>query len=290
VVAPSGCPARDRYQAGLAILAKRYRIVYAHAPLSLEARPHPYLAAGDASRADELNQVLRDPEVEAIFAARGGYGASRILPLLDGDAFLRRRPLLCGFSDITALHGWAARLGVPTVHGPVVTQLASLPEAELGSLYDLLEGRALPALEDLEAVAPGRARGPLLGGNLSILAHLCGTPYLPDLAGALLLLEEIGEQPYRIDRMLAQLELAGVLADLAGVIVGSLCACEAPQGPEAVPWTGRQVVLDRLRGLGVPVAIGAPVGHADHNLALLLGVEGTLEVGEVRGTLRFERG
>ncbi len=286
-MAPSGSPAADRYEAGLAILAKRYRIVHAHSPLPLAARPHPYLAAPDAARAEEVNRALRDPEVEAIIAARGGFGASRLLPLLDADALRRRRPLLCGFSDLTALHAWANGLGVPTVHGPVVTQLSTLPPAELDSFYALLEGRALPCLEALEPLAPGRARGPLLGGNLSLLAHLCGTPYLPALAGAILLLEEIGEQPYRLDRLLAQLELAGQLRAVAGVVVGTLLDCDAPQGPEAVSWSGRAVMLDRLRALGVPVALGAPVGHAEHNLALPLGLEATLEVEAARATLRF---
>lgn len=286
-MAPSGSPAPDRYEAGLAILAKRYRIVHAHSPLPVAARPHPYLSAGEAHRAEELNRALRDPGVDAVFAARGGVGAARLLPLLDGEALRARRPLLCGFSDLTALHAWAAGLGVGTVHGPVVTQLASLPSAEQEGLFALLEGRALPRLEGLSALARGRACGPLLGGNLALLASLCGTRYLPDLSGAVLLLEEVGEQPYRIDRLLAQLELAGVFGRVAGVVVGALSDCDAAQGPEAVPWTGEAVVSDRLRALGVPVALGAPVGHADHNVALPLGREALLEVGAERACLSF---
>jgi len=284
VVAPAGPPDPDTYRSGLAILAARYTLVHVYQPPSSgePAGALPYLADADERRAEQLNGALRDPEVEAIFCARGGYGAMRILPLLDGEALVRRRPPLVGFSDVTVLHAWAARLGVPTVHGPVVTQLPRLPEDEVRSLCALLEGTALPRLDRLRCVSPGQARGPLWGGNLTLLSHLCGTPHLPDLAGHVLLLEEIGEAPYRLDRMLTQLRLAGVLTHVAGIVVGELLDCDAP-GISA-----ERVVCDRLSDLGVPVVCGAPIGHGAHNIALPLGEDVCLDA--TRGVLTIEPG
>jgi len=266
VVAPAGPPDPDTYRGGLAILAARYTLVHAHEPARARSGSTlPYLADTDERRAEQLNAALRDPEVEAIFCARGGYGAMRILDLLDGQALVRRRPPLVGFSDVTVLHAWAARLGVPTVHGPVVTQLPRLPDGEVRSLFALLEGTALPRLDGLRCVAPGQAEGPLWGGNLTLLSHLCGTRHLPDLTGRILLLEEIGEAPYRLDRMLTQLRLSGALARVAGVVVGDLLDCDAPEV------SAERVVRDRLSDLGVPFVCGAPVGHGSHNIALPLG-------------------
>jgi muramoyltetrapeptide carboxypeptidase len=277
VLAPSGPAAPDAYQAGLAILAARYTIVHAYTPG--EAAALPYLSDDDERRVERLNVALRDDAVEAIFCARGGYGAMRLLEHLDGDALVRRRPLLVGFSDITALHAWAARLGVPTIHGPVAIQLPRLPMAEIDAMFALLEGRARPELGELETIVSGHAAGPLWGGNLTLISHLCGTPYLPDLRGHLLLLEEIGEVPYRVDRMLTQLRLAGVLRQLAGVVLGELIDCDAP------PTSGLEVARERLRDLGIPVVAGAPVGHGQHNVALPLGLTAQLDADA--GTLRF---
>jgi len=269
VVAPAGPVPADRYRAGLEILAARYTLVHVYDPAA--AGPLPYLAGTDQQRSEALNRALRDPQVEAIFCARGGYGSLRILEALDGEALRRRRPALVGFSDVTALHAWAARLGVPTLHGPVVTQLARLPAAEVEALFAALEGRGLPTLTGLQPAVGGRARGPLRGGNLTMLSHLCGTPWQPDVRGAILLLEEIGEAPYRLDRMLTQLRLARALEGVAGIVVGTLLDCDAPQGPTAALVEARSVVVERLAGLGVPLVLGAPVGHGDHNLALPMG-------------------
>ncbi len=274
----------DRYRAGLAILAARYTIVHDYQPAAPDG-PLPYLAGDDEARAGALDAALRDERVEAIFCARGGYGSSRLLGRLDGEALRRRRPLLVGFSDVTALHCWAARLGVPSVHGPVVSQLARLPEEDRAALFALLEGEA-PALSGLECLVPGTASGPLLGGNLTLLAHLCGTPQQPDLHGRLLLLEEVGEAPYRIDRLLTQLELAGVLDGVAGVVVGELTGCDAAAERHLPAHDARAVVACRLGALGVPTVLGAPVGHGARNVALPLGVPAHLDASA--GALRFE--
>ncbi len=288
VVAPASPVAVDAYQAGLGILATRYTIVHAYDPQSLSAAPFPYLAAEDQCRADFFNQALRDLQVEAIFCARGGYGVMRILGLLDSEVLRQRQIPIVGFSDITALHAWAACHGVASVHGPVVTQLGHLPPPEVQSLFDLLEGQAAPHFSGLETVRRGFATGPVWGGNLTIISHLCGTPYLPNLSGRILLLEEIAEPPYRIDRMLTQLMMAGVFQQTAGIVIGDLLRCDGPQGPHQLFTRGRAVMAERLGHLGIPVVMGAPVGHGEHNLALPLGVPAHLD-GDA-GTLWFEIG
>lgn len=287
MVSPAGPCAPELYLAGSSILASRYRVVHGAQHPGPADDQLPFLAASDQRRAAAVNQALNDPAVEAIFFARGGYGCSRLLDVLDQDALQRRRLPMVGFSDITALHAWATCSGVPSIHGPMLSQLPRLPEPQLEQLWALVEGQAVPPVRRLEALAGGRARGPLFGGNLTLLAHLCGTRWLPDLSGRILLLEEVGEVPYRVDRSLTQLQLAGVLPRLAGVVVGDLLGCEPDLEPQQLPGAGaRAVLLDRLGSLGVPVVLGAPVGHGDRNLALPLGAQvtldadaGTLEVG-----------
>jgi muramoyltetrapeptide carboxypeptidase len=283
VVAPAGPVPRDAFFRGLRILEGRYLVQHDEALFSREG----YFAGSDARRAAELNRYLRDPQVKAIVCARGGYGLLRILPLLDADALRARPRPIVGFSDVTALLAWAhGAAGVRTIHGPVVTQLGELPAADAAALVRLLEEPAPtgPWFREMTAVVPGRARGPLLGGNLEVLSRLVGTRYLPRLQGAILVLEEVGERPYRIDRTLTQLLLAGVLDGVAGVVVGRLEKCEEPDGsgPSAA-----EVVRERLAPLGVPFCVGAPVGHAERNKpfpfgapALLDATAGTLELAE----------
>jgi muramoyltetrapeptide carboxypeptidase len=258
------------YRAGLEILASRYRIVHADDPAEDRATELPYLAGSDERRLGSFNQALQDSQVDAIFCARGGYGCMRLLDLLDADALSQRNLPIVGFSDITALHAWAACVGVGSVHGPVVTQLPRLPGEQREALFALLEHHIALPLTGLTPICPGRAAGPLFAGNLSLLAHLCGTPYFPPLDGAILLLEEVDEAPYRIDRMLTQLLLAGELSSIAGIVIGELVRCDA----------ARDVLVERLRPLGVPIASGAPVGHGRRNLALPQGATALLDTGE----------
>lgn len=278
VVAPAGPAPAEPFRQGMEILSARYRVV--HGGIAPEPWDDlPYLAGDDASRASALNLALRDAEVEAIFFARGGYGSTRILQALDGGALVSRPIPLVGFSDITALHAWAACLGIPTIHGPVVTQLSRLPREQVEGMFRLLEGGRAPRLDGLEPLVGGRAQGTLWGGNLTVISHLCGTPYLPDLTGQVLLLEEVNEAPYRLDRMLTQLRQTGALQKVAAVLVGDLTGCHDPRMVSCRP-----VLEDCLGDLGIPVLLGVPVGHGDQNLALPLGwtaeVDG--DAGEVR--------
>jgi muramoyltetrapeptide carboxypeptidase len=194
----------------------------------------------------------------------------RLLSQLPFSGFLSRPPLLVGYSDITALSlALYAQCGLVSVHGPMVGTLAQNP-ASTEELRALLFGKtpSLVTLEDPLCLSPGMAEGPLLGGNLSLVAALAGTPYLPSLEGAILFLEDIDEKPYRIDRMLTQLELSGALDGLAGLLLGDFTGCVDPNYPEP-NWIS--VVAERFQPKKIPILAGFPAGHGPQNSPLLLG-------------------
>ncbi len=231
-----------------------------------------YFAGTDEGRAAHLAALLGDPTLGLVLAVRGGYGCSRLLPLLDLEALVAARGCLLGFSDLTCLLNTLAGRGLITLHGPVLTQLPRLDQASLDDLAGLLKGQ-LPWPGQLmgQMLRPGLARGPLMGGNLTLLCHLLGTPWFPPLEGAILLLEDVGEAAYRLDRLLTQLELAGVFGLVAGLAVGSLSAEPAEQ-PALLDAVGR-----RLAGLGLPVVTGLPFGHGPANRLLPLGALAELD-------------
>jgi len=273
VVAPSGPVPRARFEAGAAILAARYRLVHDERLFAQEG----FLAGSDDARLSELTQALADPATGALFFARGGYGLMRILPSLDAATFQRSPKPIVGFSDVTVLHAWAARAGVVSIHGPVVTQLGDLPPPDVQSLIDLLESAEPPLPVDglRRWAGRGKADGVLRGGNLELISRLVGTPWALPLDGAILLLEEVGERPYRIDRALTQLELAGALVGLRGVVLGDLERCQETNGAPSA--TAEEVVVERLSRLGVPLLGGMPMGHGKRNRALPLGVKVELD-------------
>lgn len=285
VVAPAGPAPPARLTLGLERLAERYRVVAAD---NLFDRTG-YLAGGDDRRTEALNRALADPDIRAVFCARGGYGCPRILEGLDTTLRADPKPI-CGFSDITALLHWARAQGVVAIHGPVVTQLGELPPVDLEHLFALLEDPAYaPTLSGVALPgAAGVAEGPLTGGNLALLGALAGTAWAPSLEGGLLVLEEVGEQPYRIDRVLTTLlqQPAGRSAGgLAGVAVGALTACAPGEagGPSAL-----EVIAERLGRPGRPLVSALPFGHGGRNVALPLGVVARLDAG--RGTLCWAGG
>jgi muramoyltetrapeptide carboxypeptidase len=279
VIAPASPFDPALFARGLDVLSGRLGLVPRLRP-DVTAR-RAYLAGDDARRLDEWREAVADPEARAIFCARGGYGVMRLLPEIDPSPLLERPKLLVGFSDVTALHALLNRAGLATVHGPVVTQLGRAPEDALAHLEALLSGTA-PRAGPWDVPAPGaglvasrtlrsgRATGPLLGGTLALLAHLQGTPFAPRLEGAILFLEDVGEKPYRIDRYLAQLRLAGALDGIAGLAVGQLTECD-DAGVLAA-----DVVREVALALGVPAVEGLPAGHVDGNFALPLGARATL--------------
>ncbi len=279
VVAPSGPVPRERFLTGAARLRDRYSLIYSERLFTHTG----FLAGDDAERLAELQAALRDPTVDAVWCARGGYGLMRILPALDLSGFGRSPKLLIGFSDVTALHAWAALRDLPSVHGPVITHLSDLPEEDIDAMIALLEGAA-PShqLAGLTPLVSGWATGRVIGGNLEIVTRLLGTPYSFDPKGALLVLEEVGERPYRVDRQLTQLQLAGWWSALVGIVVGDFHQCgDASSSPSV-----REVLAERLGSLTIPVALGAPVGHGARNRAFPLG--GPAELDADRGTLTVE--
>jgi muramoyltetrapeptide carboxypeptidase len=234
-----------------------------------------YLAGGDARRAEELSDAMEDDDVKAIAVARGGYGAMRILEALPWAALERRPKWLIGFSDITALHAMAWRAGVASVHGPNVTGLGreASPRTRAAWLSSLEQPASAHAWRGLRVVHPGRATGPIVGGNLAIIQAMAAAQKLIVPEGCILALEDVTEAPYRIDRMLTSLRLGGHLARAAGLVLGGFDRCAPGPDGRAVD----EVLAERTSGLGIPVLAGAPFGHGAHNDAFVLGSNVHLE-------------
>jgi muramoyltetrapeptide carboxypeptidase len=239
--------------------------------------------------------MYADPEVRALWAVAGGWGCQRILPYLDFAAIDAHPKLLIGSSDITALHlALAARTHCPTIHGPnTAHSWGEGPRAsfralvfEAGTPTALNPPNPDPLIPDpwpIRTLHPGKARGRLLGGNLSVLTALVGTPWLPSFVGAILFLEDTNEAEYRIDRMLVQLAQAGILKRVAGVIFGQCTNCRNPV-PGYTGFTVDQVIEQHLAPLGVPVFQGAQIGHIAAQISLPVGaqVEIDADVGSIR--------
>ncbi|WP_207212419.1 S66 peptidase family protein [Sphingobium cupriresistens] len=270
--------------------------------LKPKAAPHlagryGYLAGTDADRAADVNAMFADPQVRAVFAVRGGWGCARILPRLDFATIRKNPKLLVGFSDITALHlAFAAKAGFTTIHGPNAASSwgAFSWDAFRAVAFDAAtptfttpvgqEDRLAQRSGRIRTFRPGVARGRLLGGNLTVLAALMGTAYLPDFTGAILFIEDIGEQPYRIDRMLTQLSLAGVLGKLAGVAFGQCTDC-GPGGTSYGGFTLSEVLQQHLEPLAIPAFQGGQFGHVANQYSLPLGVEAEMDASA--GTIRL---
>jgi muramoyltetrapeptide carboxypeptidase len=269
VVAPSSPFDRDRFERGLERLSGRYEVSL-H-PALFERRR--YLAGSDEVRAAELADAFGDDQIRAVFTARGGSGAGRLLPLID----LGQMPLkpLVGFSDVTVLHAALQTARRVSIHGPVITQLVEQPDWVIARLFALLEGQIPEPLSGTPLV-PGVVEGPLLGGDLTVFATLLGTRWLPDVSGAILLLEEVGEPPYRLDRAWTHLRNGGVLGRVAGIALGTFIDCE-PRDPRYGPHTAREVLTELATAAGVPCVANLPVGHGGVNAPLALGARVRLD-------------
>lgn len=277
VVAPAGPIAPERLRAGLARLTPHLDLRVPDGVTSATG----YLAGSDQRRAAELDGMLRDPDIRGIVLARGGYGIARILPLLD-PAVLRADPKpIIGFSDGTALLAWAARAGVRGIHGPVIGQLADLPDEDIAAMVRLLRdptpiGRLPWALAPTGVAFDQPVSGRLAGGNLTLWANLIGTPWQIDPAGTIALFEEVGEKPYEVDRDLTHLINASGLAGAAGALIGQLTRCNDPAHPEDEDATSLAAIDERLRHLALPGLRGAPFGHGKRNASLPWGARAVL--------------
>lgn len=262
------------------------------------ASRYGYLAGTDQQRAYDLNKMFADDEVRAIFAVRGGWGSARLLTLLDWKTIRTNPKLLIGSSDITALHlAIAARAGFPTIHAP--NAASSWQDISWSSFQSLAFAGATPTFQTqsvLDSADPlasqrlsvttirgGQAQGRLLGGNLSVLTALAGSPWLPSFDGAILFLEDVGEAEYRIDRMMSQLALSGILRKVAGVAFGQCTRCTTGVAGY-LGFTVPQILEQYLRPLEVPAFYGANIGHVANQLSLPVGAR--VRIDADLGTIR----
>jgi len=255
-----------------------------------------YLAGRDIDRANDLNTMFADSSVKAILTMRGGWGCNRILPLIDYQLIRKNPKILMGYSDITSLLlAIYALSGIVTFHGPVAT--STWNEFTVDYVKRILFNREAvtmqnsantgekinPNLIQIETITPGKARGKLVGGNLSVISAMVGSAYLPSWQKTILFIEEISEEAYRVDRMLTQLKLAGILNQISGFIFGQCTKCE-PQEPET-SLTLTQVLQDHIQPLKIPAWYGAAIGHIPNKFTLPIGTE--VEIDANNGTIQM---
>ena len=252
-------------------------------------RKYPgYIAGPEEARLADLHDMFADPEVKAVFCVRGGFGSPHLLDRINYDLIRRHPKIFLGYSDITAMHlAMHQRTGLVTLHGPAWNR--ELTPFTLGHLkHVLFDGGPIGKLpvaaeHEVKALVPGTARGRLVGGNLTLIAALMGTPYELDTRGAILLIEDVGEDPYRIDRMLTQLRLAGKFDGVAGIVWGACHQCVSKTNPRYELDDVYARVFAKLR---VPVLSGLRFGHTDDQFTWAYGVRAALDAG--RGELTIE--
>lgn len=270
VVAPSSPFGREEYLRGLAWLRARYELVVSGGIFSRDG----YLAGTDDRRASELTAAMLRPDVKAIVAARGGYGATRMASGLPWADFARAPKWLVGFSDVTALHCLASAHGVRSVHGPHVTGLGWASPLDRTRFMRSFE-KPFDSFQwtKLTRLRPGTARGVAFGGNLTMLFTMAASGALRVPRGAVVMLEDVTERPYRVDRMLTALSEGGYFSGASALVFGGFTQCDP--GGDGV--SVERVLAERASGLTIPVAAGAPFGHGERNEAFALGREVLLE-------------
>ena len=278
IAAPSGSFDKESIQSGIDVLNDMgFRTVI---PEGLYEK-NGYLAGSDAHRAGLLNDLFADPGIQGIMCARGGFGSMKILSLLDYDLIRRHPKAVVGFSDISAiLYALYDACGLVTFHGPVLTTLG---EADLKTKESLLSALSSDKAIDIfpgkgKVIRHGRASGRVLGGNLTTLCHLVGTPFSPRFGGSILVLEDKGEQDYRIDRMLTQMRLAGCFDGVSGIVLGSFVDC------------GEQdrifrIVEEIFGGEPIPIMAGFEIGHQKENMTIPIGAQAAID--SEKGSVQF---
>lgn len=243
-----------------------------------------YFSGTDAERLADFQHGLDDPSIKAILCARGGYGCVRIVEELNWSAFQQNPKWIIGFSDVTVFHQKINQLGVESIHGIMPLGFTEGSEAAKETLKDSLFGT--PYMLEAPYVSEnitGEARGELVGGNMAIVTSLLGTPLSYSFKNNILVLEDIGEHVYKIDRMLYSLMLAGAFKEIKGLVLGGFSEMEDTDVPFGK--TIKELILDQVRDLGIPVAFDLPIGHISDNQALVLGRNAVLQVTEVKTTL-----
>ena len=282
IVAPSGPIPCEELEQGVALLeARGYRVVVGENVLSCHPS-YDYLAGTDAQRAADLNAMLTRPEIDAVFCARGGYGAMRLFDRIAWDRIPQEPKIFLGYSDITSLHtALARRCGWVTLHGPMIFALTKQSPGRAEVHWRLLETPEafgiLPAdPESMTTLFGGQVEGELAGGCLCLLARACGSPYAPDFRDKIVLLEDVGEAVYRADRDLMQLKNAGLLDQAAGFVIGNITRWQMEEADPPVN-TPQALWKDYFGDLGKPVITGFPFGHESDPLTLPLGVRARLD-------------
>jgi muramoyltetrapeptide carboxypeptidase len=282
IVAPSSPFDVEAYRVGEAWLREHQRVVVRDDVL--EARG--YLAGDDARRLAELREAIEDREVRAIVAARGGYGATRIVDGVDWSKLKKDPKWIVGFSDVTALHVEASRVGVAGIHASMLANLGKRGDADRTKWLDFMRGSyrsTQVAWRDLDVVVAGSAKGVAFGGNLALLESCAAAGRLVVPKRAVLFIEDCTERPYRIDRMLTALRLGRHFARVAAIVLGEFTECGA--GKDGV--TIDEVLVERLSSLGVPVVAGAPFGHGDRNEPWIVGAEVEVDARDERASIVF---
>ncbi len=270
IVSPASPPSSNEWKKGVETLeAWGLEIVFAENFLA----KHFGLAGTDEQRRTDLQTILDDPSIKAIFPLRGGYGSSRFLDDLDFSRFLKSPKWLVGFSDITALLCHFDYLQIASIHGPMPNNFCQKGgEKALESLRELLfKGKTKIQVPSHHANRTGESASTLIGGNLSLLAHLIGSESFPNPAGKILFIEEIGERLYHVDRMLVQLKRAGYLSQLAGLIIGGFTDCD--EAKLEIGKTVEELILEHCLGSSFPIAFNFPAGHIPNNYALPFGTK-----------------
>lgn len=244
-----------------------------------------FLAGTDQERLDDLHNLFADKNVKGIFCVRGGYGAARLLPKIDFDLIAKNKKIFVGYSDITALlTAFLQKSGLKGFHAPM--GLANFTDFVKDSYEKTFfnNGHDVIYADNPEILNEGNATGELLGGNLAVFVTLLGSEYWVDTKGKILFFEDIGEEPYRIDRFLTQLLIGGHLQQAAGIVLGQFADCESIEEPEDTFKTD-EVIRERLSGLNIPIIKGFPFGHVDKNMVLPFG--GKVEINTKDASMRF---
>ena len=270
IVAPAGPFDREKFMSGKAVLESMgFRTFFDESIF----HKYGFLAGTDVQRAEQVNRLFADPAVQAVVCARGGYGSMRILPFLDFETIQENPKIFIGYSDISALLSvFHTRCSLVTFHGPVVTTLANAAQETIAAMLTVLTSNTILELKPEKGIVikPGVASGPVAGGNLTTLCHLVGTPYAPSFNGKILLLEDRGEAPYRIDRMLTQMKLAGCFNGIAGLILGSFEECGHLNEIFAI-------IANIFEDTDIPVLAGFAIGHGKCNITIPFGLGAMLD-------------
>ncbi|MEY8348291.1 LD-carboxypeptidase [Bacillus cereus] len=285
IIAPAGPPILEHILTGKKVLEK----------MGLSVRigqsvyeKYGYLAGDDTIRLQDLHESFANPEVKAVFCARGGYGSGRLLPYIQYELIRNNPKIFWGYSDITALHiAFSQYAGLVTFHGPMMEELGKgVDSLSLSSFNQLFHpySTILSGVECITAPSTRIISAPLIGGNLTVLVSTLGTPYEIYTANKIVLLEDIGEEPYRIDRMLNQLRLAGKLKECGGIVFTSCHDCISSKQSLSL----QSILYNYLAPYNIPVLYGLPIGHIQPNIGIPFGVTVTMDT--ERNTLSIPSG